>query len=273
MKYLFVLFGILFLALFFLAPQWSAKDAPVCGRDMECAYDDVEELNRIIKENFDETLADVSRKHDVGASEGVSSEDVTERKKTALDVPPPPGVVVLAGGGAITPEEKEELQESVDLAINPDEGVLLAVEQPPQQTVKYDDAEWHYDGDFPEDVPIDNAYSHIGFYLTWAAENDLISELVKTQSPPLVLATRLRLVSPIELLKFWDDKLISDMLTEEGIAFTDFYYEDSEDGYLPDYMAEFADYRAYEVKPNWKNYDRIKPVIDRRYQEWLVAKD
>ena len=78
MKYLFVLFGILFLALFFLAPQWSAKDAPVCGRDMECAYDDVEELNRIIKENFDETLADVSRKHDVGASEGVSSEDVDE---------------------------------------------------------------------------------------------------------------------------------------------------------------------------------------------------
>ena len=96
---------------------------------------------------------------------------------------------------------------------------------------------------------------------------------MRSEACSLVDATHERKISPIALLEHWDGVLVSDMLNDEGNAFASTYYEDGEQGYLPDYMAEFSDFKPYKVKPNWKNYDRIKPVIDRRYKEWLDGRD
>ena len=41
---------------------------------------------------------------------------------------------------------------------------------------KYDDASWHYGGDFPDDLPEENGATHIGMFLNWCIDNDLISE-------------------------------------------------------------------------------------------------
>jgi hypothetical protein len=37
---------------------------------------------------------------------------------------------------------------------------------------KYDDASWHYGGDYPEDLPNENVATHIGMFLQWCIEND-----------------------------------------------------------------------------------------------------
>lgn len=141
---------------------------------------------------------------------------------------------------------------------------------------KYDDAEWHYAGDFPEDVPITNGFSHIGFYLTWAAERELVSDFFREESAAALQQVGSREKSPIYLLEIWDGKLTDDMLSEEGNAYSQAYYQldDLAQGYFVDYNSVFPDSGAgpYHVKPSWDNYDRIKPVLDRRFEEWRAGR-
>jgi hypothetical protein len=33
--------------------------------------------------------------------------------------------------------------------------------------MKYDDALWHYEGDYPKKLPNENAAIHIGMFITW----------------------------------------------------------------------------------------------------------
>ena len=39
---------------------------------------------------------------------------------------------------------------------------------------KYDDASWHYEGDYPEDLPTANAATHIGMFLAGVLKWDLL---------------------------------------------------------------------------------------------------
>ena len=42
--------------------------------------------------------------------------------------------------------------------------------------MKYDDASWHYSGDFPKDLPNEAGSTHIAMYAAWSALNGLASE-------------------------------------------------------------------------------------------------
>ena len=137
-----------------------------------------------------------------------------------------------------------------------------------EEMSKYDDAEWHYGGNFPRWTPKRNGFAHIGFLLTWLVDNGLVSEFLKEESSNIVEATIDRSVSPIALLEYWDGKLVSDMLSKQGNAFVKSYYKDQENGYFLNYMSEFSELGNYKVKPNWKNYNRIQPVINQRFEEW-----
>jgi len=43
-------------------------------------------------------------------------------------------------------------------------------------TKKYDDASWHYGGNYPVGLPTKNGATHIGMFLAWCIENDLIAK-------------------------------------------------------------------------------------------------
>ena len=47
---------------------------------------------------------------------------------------------------------------------------------------KYDDASWHYGGDYPTELPKENAATHIGMFLTWCINNNLLSEFQLEES-------------------------------------------------------------------------------------------
>lgn len=278
MKYLFVLFGLIFLALFFWAPR---NDVLVLVEDTDGdatrAYDDVSDLKQLIKDNFDEVVEDVSRRDNESLSRKIVLGESGVKKKPTLDAPPPPPASVVKAAGSEPGAPEEKIRGFVGEGIDPAKGTLVPTLGEPElefDDMKYDDAEWHYGGDFPDGTPVSYGFTHIGFFLSWVVETDLLSDFIRSESPGAVIAARNRTVSPIALLEDWDGKLVNDMLTEEGNKFAAYYYNlESDSGYIPDYVEEFSEYGAYEVEPTWENFDRIKPVIDRRYQEWRARQD
>ncbi|MCK5746928.1 MAG: hypothetical protein KAH44_11970 [Oricola sp.] len=267
MKHLFVILGAVFVALFFLAPDREPFPAPADHDDKVLrAYDGNFELDQIIKDNQEQTRKDLEERHAV-------LQALVDHWPESEALPSLPGSESLAGSGAGTSVENEEPKGYLTEPIDPAKGTLLPIVEVlgvEYDSPKYDDAEWHYGGDFPEGVPISHGFTHIGFFLTWIVDSGLESEFIQTASPRELAATKRRDVSPIALLEFWDGQLIDDMLSDEGNAFAAQYYNmsNAEAGYFADYSEVFGEAGTYEIEPTWENYDRIKPVISRRYEEW-----
>ena len=141
-----------------------------------------------------------------------------------------------------------------------------------------DRADWHYGGDYPEKLSDENGGTHIGMYLNWIIENDLIDTLYLEDSIQGVEEVKSKKITGREFLfEYCDGKFKEDHLNEEGLKFTQFYYlapHDAEGAYgtyLEDYqellvLAEFDS--LYEVSNTWENYEKIAKRIDERYQKW-----
>ncbi len=136
-----------------------------------------------------------------------------------------------------------------------------------------DRMDWHYGGDFPENLPQENGGTHIGMFLTWIIENDLISELHREDSQEAILKViNHQLTGRDFLIEQCDEKLWEDDLNEQGLLFTKHYYES--DIYIQDYSELLATEveSIYEVENSWDNYQKLKPIIDSRYNEWKSIK-
>ena len=48
--------------------------------------------------------------------------------------------------------------------------------------MKYDDASWHYDGNFPADLPDEAGATHIGMFLCWIIMRRMEGDFLKEQS-------------------------------------------------------------------------------------------
>jgi len=138
----------------------------------------------------------------------------------------------------------------------------------------YDKAKWHFNGDFPADLEIVQAYVHTGFYLTWLAQNHLLSAEFESENPAEIASARDRSSGPIALYDRTDGFLGDDMLSDEGNAFSGAYFEFATGRYLLDYGDCLCEGMAdlYRVQPSWENYDRIAGVIDQRFADWKAAK-
>ena len=149
---------------------------------------------------------------------------------------------------------------------------------------KYDDASWHYGGEYPQDLPIQNAATHIGMFLSWCIHHDLVSEELMADAPTEIQQVKTGDLSGAEfLLKVCNEKFTSYDLNELGQAFARDYYEGETDfgsrysGYMDDYFDTFdekADALGFEYETLYHientpaNYDLLKPVIDQRFEEW-----
>ncbi|RNC86908.1 MAG: hypothetical protein ED556_05655 [Winogradskyella sp.] len=137
-----------------------------------------------------------------------------------------------------------------------------------------DRADWHYGNDFPENLPEENGGTHIGMYLNWIIDNNLISEFHLTESKNAIEKVKSGEITGRDFLfdycdgKFWDEEL-----NEIGIKFTESYY--SSDKYFGDYSKVLANDldSIYEVKDNRENYKLIKEKLDQRFNKWNSRKD
>lgn len=140
-----------------------------------------------------------------------------------------------------------------------------------------DRADWHYGGDYPNDLPIENSGTHIGMYLNWIIENEFIGELHLNDSKEGIESVKSKQITGRDFLfKYCDEKFWEEDLNEEGLEFTKFYYQnpnDPEDAYgqyIDDYVDTIGEEfdSLYEIPNSWENYDKIAKVITKRYDKW-----
>ena len=136
-----------------------------------------------------------------------------------------------------------------------------------------DRMDWHYGGDFPEGLPTENGGTHIGMYLAWIINNDLIGEMHLEDAPESILAVKNRQITGRDfLIQECDEKFWNDDWNEEGLAFTNHYYSDDSGmkQYIQDYEQILSNDVAstYHVEDTWDNYDKVARVLDIRFKEW-----
>jgi hypothetical protein len=139
-------------------------------------------------------------------------------------------------------------------------------------TTKYDDASWHYEGSFPDDLPDEAAATHIAVFVVWCLLNGHAGEDLEAE----ILDLEEREVTPGEfLVDELDEVFTSDELDDEGNAFTVAYFEgrDGDSTYVADYLAELGLAAAdiYRAPDTWETYDRLAPHLARRRAEWRDA--
>jgi hypothetical protein len=138
------------------------------------------------------------------------------------------------------------------------------------EVVKYDDFGWHA-GALEKDF--DRAFVHIGVYLAWLANHRLLDEQGELLGDPptqqVIQSIRDRNLTGSAMKEEIDGKFTSDILTEEGRRFTDWYYR----GYLGDFDAVLGYHGmgGYSAEDSWKTYDLVTPVIDKAYTKWVDA--
>ena len=155
--------------------------------------------------------------------------------------------------------------------------------------LKYDDASWHSGENFPEDVPRKNCATHIGMFLSWCMENNLISDSLKEKTASEIEKLIQRKITGAEfILTAMDGKLSESDLNNFGNSFAKDYYADDTDfgnqhsSFADDYINLFdtkaeqngESYKSfYHIEDTHENYFLMRQMIDYRFEEWKVYKN
>lgn len=144
--------------------------------------------------------------------------------------------------------------------------------------MKYDDASWHYEGDFPEDLSNENGATHIGMFLAWCIENDLVSDWLQEEAEEEIQQVKEGKLSGADfLISVCDEKLLDEDLNEIGNAFAQDYYENETDfgeqytSFADDYCETLGIEKLrsfYDVENSFENYQLLKKAIDKSFQDW-----
>jgi hypothetical protein len=131
-----------------------------------------------------------------------------------------------------------------------------------------DDARKHFLNNYPSDIPIEQAYLHIGVFLGWVIDQELYSAKFKQECETQIFRFKKKDTSPVILGEIWDGFIFEEQLKPEAKAFTREYY------YSGTYLKDFKETLAaelpsiYYVKDTWENYQTMRQRLDERYAEW-----
>ena len=132
--------------------------------------------------------------------------------------------------------------------------------------MKYDDATWHCEGNFPAGLHPDHGATPIGMYLGWAILRDLVGDLHRLDEERAFDLDRVknRHLRPRDFVLNWSDGMLTtEDLNPEGNAFAEAYYRDL---YLADWDELFPD--RYRIDDTWENFDRVVAILDWRFDSW-----
>ena len=140
--------------------------------------------------------------------------------------------------------------------------------------MKYDDASWHYGGDFPEDLPSEAGGTHIAMFVSWCLLNGLAGEVYDDETPDLLKELRDRTTTPCAwFFSACDEKFTDEDLSDEGNAFAQHYYAGAGALYLDDYLETIGTGldSLYHVPDSWGTFDSLAPVICERHKSWKAS--
>ena len=175
-----------------------------------------------------------------------------------------------------------EGQESADAAISRQKSLVEAklkegyeevpFEESPENSLQvYDQAKWHFEGDYPEDLDQYQAYVHTGLYLGWLVDNHLVSEEFLEENKENVEQFKTRKATGPKLFQYaCDGVLLLNDLNETGNRFSMEYFSFETGEYLDDYNIVLAGDlpSQYHVADSWENYNKLKPILDKRFLAW-----
>lgn len=139
--------------------------------------------------------------------------------------------------------------------------------------VSYDRADHDYSTE-QEPLPKGHAATHIGMFLAWAVFNGLENDFHRQHSAEHLARLRRREITGRQFfIAACKEKFAEKDLSPEGNAFAEYYYS----GDAGERGLYFTDYKKvlvaglpsfWHVADTWANYDRIAPVISKRFEEW-----
>ncbi|MFV0395865.1 MAG: hypothetical protein ACK5LC_16005 [Coprobacillaceae bacterium] len=156
----------------------------------------------------------------------------------------------------------------------------------------YDKAKWHWGAkNAPKDIPQVNGGTHIAFFLRWCIEKGFSSKQLKKDFPDEIDAIEMK-NNNIDCRKFFvmdmDGVLSSEELNTKGNQFAKAYYHTDKTKFAKQYRFYLEDYdifvndlfgketfdNAYFYVENTEEiYQKVKFIIDKRYQEFLDMKN
>lgn len=145
--------------------------------------------------------------------------------------------------------------------------------------MKYDDASWHYGGDFPVTLPTDAGGTHIGMFVGWAVLNGLAGAIhLNDYADDLARLSQRRTTPGAWFMTSCDEKFVDEDLNEEGNRFALAYFADLDGSkaagglYLDDYQQAFPRFETlYAVPDSWASFDTLAPIIQSRLDFWRSA--
>ena len=139
--------------------------------------------------------------------------------------------------------------------------------------MKFDDASWHHDGDWPEGLDRTHAFTHTGMFLAWLVLNGLAAREFLKEVAREVSSLKSRQITPGRFFEAMDGKFVDDMVGREVLPFVEYYFESGKWPYMDDYHEIVAEGlpTLYHVQDSWENYDKIAPRISESYDAWKRA--
>jgi hypothetical protein len=137
--------------------------------------------------------------------------------------------------------------------------------------MKYDDASWHYGGDFPDNLLFEAGATHIAMFVVWCLINGLAGEMhLEEYLENYAKLTNRELTPGQWFIKSCDQKFTDEDVSEEGNAFTVSYYQS--DLYGSDYNTVLSHNveTIYHVSDSWEVFELIAPVIKSRFEKWQM---
>jgi hypothetical protein len=135
----------------------------------------------------------------------------------------------------------------------------------------YDKADYHSGGNWPDGLPVEQSFVHSGLFLGWLIQRGLVSEEVDDAT--VRDFKRHRRTGP-EIFRDLDGVLDASMLTADGRRFAKAYFDFGTGAYVSEYTGLLASGLAsvYAVPDTWENYERLRAVLDRRFQQWCEGR-
>lgn len=142
--------------------------------------------------------------------------------------------------------------------------------------MKYDDASWHYGGDFPAELPPEAGATHIAMFVAWTVLNGLAGDYHTEDAVEDLVLLKSREVTPTQwFIRACDEKFTNEDLNDEGNSFAASYYGNGEGlhstagSYLDDYCETFPNAESlYDVEDSWASFDALSPSLSRRLEAW-----
>jgi len=138
--------------------------------------------------------------------------------------------------------------------------------------MKFDDASWHYGGNFPTHSPQEYGGTHIALFLKWCFIQGWAGRLHLEEEPE---ETQKVIDGTLSATKFFfdycDGKLTNEDFSEEGNAFAEKYYGDK-GLYLSDYAECFKDL-MYVAPESAHDFNKFSAMIDSRMKSGILTAD